>query len=243
MENLAEYLNKKIVEVMGKGLLENVIVDFIIVTEEGNANLDSKGLILEKKEVFYSIPGVKHYTYRIDKQQGVGGPGHQRHIHIFYDGKELFAMNADSTAHDGYHQVRIPEEIVPFLKQHGFPVPDNHIIEMRVQNPIGQMLICENFNHADFNDLVIKVGEVIRHASKISIIEANLECFQVESHSKVFGKYSHIDPLQNIPQHQVSETKMVLVEQLESMGKCGETLDIFDDNTKIPHSLYIAWNE
>ena len=114
MESLTAYLNRRINAVLGSGLLENVIVDNIIVTEEVNNRIGKDGLIIEAKTVFNPIPGVKHYTYRIDKQLGDGGPGRQRHIHILYNGKQLFALNADLSAHDGCHWVKIPNEIVPF---------------------------------------------------------------------------------------------------------------------------------
>ena len=83
MENITAYLNRKIIAILGQGLLENVVVDTITVSEIVNDRLNKEGLILELKVIGTNIPGVKHYTYRIDPQQGEGGPGRQRHVHIF----------------------------------------------------------------------------------------------------------------------------------------------------------------
>ena len=242
MESLTAYLNRKINAVLGYGLLENVIVDYIIVSEEADSRIDKDGLIIEAKTIFNPIPGVKHYTYRIDKQLGDGGPGRQRHIHIYYNGDELFAMNADLSAHDGYHQVKIPNEITPFLKDKGFPVPDDHIIEMLLSSP-EKGLICEGLNLEAINKFALNAGEAIRKASVVSIIEANVETYQVKGHSKVIGKYQHVNQLEDIPQCHIHEVKQMLIDLLQELGKFGETFDIFDDKLTAPHRLFVAWNE
>lgn len=242
MESLTAYLNRRIKAVFGYGLLENVIVDNIIVTEEANSRINKDGLIFEAKTVFNPIPGVKHYTYRIDKQLGDGGPGRQRHIHIYYNGDELFAMNADLSAHDGYHQVKIPNEITPFLNDKGFPVPANHIIEMLL-SPTEKELICEGLDYNAINRFALSAGEAIRKAGVISIIEANMETSQVKEHLKVAGKYQHVNKLEDIPQCHVHGVKQMLISLLQELGRFGETFDISDDKQTAPHRLFVAWNE
>lgn len=243
MENITSYLNRRIKAVLGNNLLETVVVDSIIVTEEANKNIDHNGLILEAKVVFNPIPGVKHYTYRIDKQQGEGGPGRQRHIHLYYDGKETFVVNADSTAHDGYHQVRIPDEVIPFLTKNKFPVPDNHIIEMRVLDNIGKSFICEDLNYEALNRFACEMGEIIRHSCEIAIIEANVETIQVKCNSKVMGKYAHVNKLEEVADCYISEVKQMLIEIMKNTGKLSDVFDIFDSNQSSSHKLYVAWNE
>lgn len=243
MEDITAYLNRRINAVLGLGLMDNVIVDDIIVTENVNQKLNRDGLILEAKTIFNPISGVKHYTYRIDPQQGEGGPGRQRHIHIYYDGKELFAMNADATAHDGYHQVRIPDEVVPFLKKKNFPLPNNNIIEMRFYDQATQTLICEDLDYEALNRFIFGMGETLRHISEIAIIEANVDTYQVKGNSKVLGKYSHVNQLTDIPGHHVSEVKRMLIEFLIDTGKKPEEFVILDDNLMSPHNLFVAWND
>ena len=75
MKNITAYLNRHISSILGAGILENVIIDTITVSEQVNTQLDKSNLILEAKVSFNPIPEVKHYTYRIDPQLGDGGPG------------------------------------------------------------------------------------------------------------------------------------------------------------------------
>ena len=90
MENIATYINRRINSILDNGILKNVVIDCIIVTEQVDKTLNKEGLILERKDYFSPVPGLKHYGYRIDKQLGDGGPGRQRHIHGYYDGKEFY---------------------------------------------------------------------------------------------------------------------------------------------------------
>lgn len=243
MEDITAYLNRRINAVLGNSLMDKVVVDDIIVTENVHRNLNRDGLILEAKTIFNPIPGVNHYTYRIDKQQGVGGPGRQRHIHIYYDGKEFFAMNADATAHDGCHQVKIPDELVPFLKKKNFPLPNNNIIEMRILDQDTQTLICEDLDYEAVNMFVFGMGEALRHIGKIAIIEANVDTYQVKGHSKVSGKYTHVNQLSDVPDRHISEVKRMLIELLTVAGKMPEVIGIFDDNLISQHNLFVAWND
>lgn len=100
----------------------------IHITFENEAQ-KKNGLILEGKEKYTQIPGTTFY-YRKDVPFGEHRKGNQIHYHFFTkDGKELFAINQDGTAHDGCHGIIIPQEIVDFLRQKGFTIPKNNLIE------------------------------------------------------------------------------------------------------------------
>lgn len=244
MESITAFLNRRIADILGAGLLENVIVDSIVVTEEDNDKFDKGGLIWEAKVQYTPVPGVKHYSYRIDKQLGDGGPGRQRHIHIFYNNNELFALNADSTAHDGYHKVRIPDVLSKFLNDKGFPVPADNIIEF-YQAKSDATLLCEGITIADINDTVFKVCSVIRNAERITIIEANVDTFQVIWNSKVKGRYHHVNKLADIPQDKLDEVKEILVDFLKTTGKYSDDKIEICDSTYTcikPHKLFVAWS-
>lgn len=242
MEIITAYLNRCINSVLGRGLLDNVVVDTITVPEYVAQRLNTDGLILEAKTLFNPVPGVKHYTYRIDPQLGEGGPGRQRHIHMFYNGEELFSMNTDATAHDGYHQVKIPDALNPFLKSKGFSLPSNNIIEM-LQASSGSRFICESLDYRALNRFVLNVGEVIRHASIITIIEANVETYQVKAHSKVRCVYQHVNQLDDVPQENLTEIKEMLISLLRETGKySGDRIEIFDSYINKPHKLFVAWS-
>lgn len=244
MENLTAFLNRRITDILGAGLLENVVVDSIIVTEVDNDKFDKSGLILEAKVDYTPVPGVKHYSYRIDKQLGDGGPGRQRHIHIFYNNNELFALNSDSTAHDGYHKVRIPDELSTFLNGKGFPVPPDNIIEF-YQAQQAATLLCEGETIAAINDIAFNVCSAIRNAKRITIIEANVDTTQVICNSKLDGKYCHVNKLADIPQDKLDEVKGILVDFLKTTGRYSDDkIEIFDSTYPQykPHRLYVAWS-
>lgn len=242
MENITAYLNRKINAVLGTGILENVIIDSITVSEQVNVHLNTEGLVLEAKVFFNPVPGVKNYTYRIDKQLGDGGPGRQRHIHLYKNGEEEFAMNVDATAHDGYHQVRIPDNIVPFLQSKGFQIPANNIIELKHIDCRGQLLV-ENMNEVVLNDIVFNVTSAIHRAQRIAIIESNVESFQVIWTVKMKYGYHHVNKLVDIPQGRVSEIKCILIDFLKTAGKYyDDVTEILDDSYR-PRHLYVAWRE
>jgi len=243
MENIKDFLNQRIIILLGNDILKNVIVDSIIVMQGVDKDENSQELIWEAKTIFKPIPGAKHYTNRIDPQLGEGGPGRQRHIHVLYNGKELLAMNADGTAHDGYHQVRIPDEVIPFLKSKGFPIPPNNIIEMVVLSDNIKSLICEKVDYVALNEFYLDVGEILRKIEVISIIESNVETYQILGHSKVLGKYDFLEQLDNIPQCSISKIKRELIEQLRELGKQCDTFDILEGDFTKPHRLYVVWKE
>lgn len=87
-------LNRVIHSYLGEGITEDLVVDTITIPETIDRITDKNCLILEAKTIYDPIPGVKHYTYRIDKQLGDGGPGRQRHIHVFHNGEQVFAIIA-----------------------------------------------------------------------------------------------------------------------------------------------------
>ena len=239
MENLEHHIEEHINKIMGRGILEDVVIDCIIVAEEANNNLNKEGLILEKKNVFTPIAGLKNYTYRIDQQQGSGGPGRQRHIHLFYNGKELFAINADGTAHDGYHQVLIPQEVVPFLKSKKINVPLNNLIEF--YQPSGETMICEKKDNI-VTKLALELGDIVRRSNQITIIESNLDVSDLRFHSKV--DYQNVKKLENTSQNDIGIIKDMIVKFLKKSGKyIGDDLEIFDDKLySTPHSLFVAWD-
>lgn len=241
MEDITAYLNRRIEKVLGVGVLEDVVVDYIFIAENAINKIKTDGLILEAKISYNPIPGIKHYTYRIDPQLGEGGPGRQRHIHMYYDGKEVFAMNADATAHDGYHHAKIAKELNPFLTQKGFPIPANNIIEFyQIHNAQG--LLLEEMNCYLMNSIALNTAEAIRNAKIITIIEANVETYQVKFNSKIRDKYNHVNQLEDVPQDVLSKVKQMLIDVLQATGKySGDTVEIFDSNDT-PHKLFVAWS-
>lgn len=242
MENITSYINRKINNILGRNLIENVIIGSIIVTEQVNQSLNKEGLILlESKDVFSPVPGVKHYSYRIDKQQGDGGPGRQRHIHLYYNGEELFAMNVDATAHDGYHQVEIPRELNPFLCSKGFPIPANNIIEIRQYNSMGQLLCEDVVNGAMINDK--EFSAALENIQRITIVESNVKESEVTMLLKIRNNYQRVFKLVDVPQDRIIEVKRALIDLLRPTGKYADDVNDISDGYFTPESLYVAYLE
>ncbi len=73
-------------------------------------------------------PLVGKYSARVDTPHDGTG---QRHIHVYDRSVELFAMNANGTAHDQYHQVRIPGRVAKAIQVEypDFVIPPDRFIE------------------------------------------------------------------------------------------------------------------
>lgn len=113
MKSIEQYLKETVRKTLKECLQE--IRDEIIIPKIDvvhlflNHPLDSReainaGFILEAKTCLTPIPNTK-YSYRFDIPFGEQRPGNLKHAHVYSKGKEVFAMNIDGTAYDGYHHV------------------------------------------------------------------------------------------------------------------------------------------
>ena len=104
------------------------VVDSIILAEDYSIpSTVQNNLILEYK-TYKEIPGTTK-TYRIDPANT--NTQTQKHIHVYFDGKQLYAMNIDGTPHDG-SKYRLSKSDMRFLASLGFKVPDNGLLEAYV---------------------------------------------------------------------------------------------------------------
>ena len=53
------------------------------------------------------------------------------HLHYFLRGKQIFAINRDGTAHDGFHGVVMPKNVYNYIKSNypDFTLPQNRMLE------------------------------------------------------------------------------------------------------------------
>ena len=102
------------------------IVDAIVVPENYIIpTCRSSELILEFKQ-YKNIPGTTK-TYRIDAANT--NTNTQKHIHVYFDGEQLYAINVDGTPHDG-SKYKLSKKDQAFLRDMRFVVPENGILEM-----------------------------------------------------------------------------------------------------------------
>lgn len=113
--------------------MEEILEDSIITITPEIIFIDNElSNLSEAKDCFSAIAGLKGYSYRKDKPNGTPGPGNQYHWHIYCYGVECFAVNIDGTGHDGYHNVRISQELADFLRSKGANIKATNIIETRI---------------------------------------------------------------------------------------------------------------
>ena len=115
------------------------IIDSVIVPKNYTVPASvSKNLVLEFKQ-YKSIPGTTK-TYRIDAANT--NTMTQKHIHVFYDGEQIYAMNVDGTPHDGSKCV-LSKKDQKFLKDMGFTVPQDGILELYTFKDGSHTLLCD----------------------------------------------------------------------------------------------------
>ena len=53
------------------------------------------------------------------------------HLHYFLKGKQIFAINRDGTAHDGFHGAKMPKNVFNYIKSNypDFSLPQNRMLE------------------------------------------------------------------------------------------------------------------
>src|SRR6266568_2902638 len=90
------------------------------------SDLDSKVFLLEAQHRGTPLGGA----YSAQYHRARTNPG-QNHIHVYCKNNELFALNADGTAHDQSHGVQIPNKVAKAIAQK-FPnihLPPENLIE------------------------------------------------------------------------------------------------------------------
>lgn len=104
------------------------------------------------------------YSARLDYDKSHQPPNPDKtHIHVFKNGNELFAINRDGTAHDGWHDVEIPGAIFNVLKNKfsdfNFPATriienvecDNESIQPLSKDDLNlEKMICQEIDNMDF---------------------------------------------------------------------------------------------
>lgn len=97
-------------------------IEFSIITHDD----DEVQQINEARQKGRPLTG--NYSYELHSAHNPTG---EYHIHLYEKGKEILSINKSGTAHDGYHQTRIPNKAYQALKNKysDWNWPKNQIIE------------------------------------------------------------------------------------------------------------------
>lgn len=176
---LIDYLrSKSLTDVVNENanILRNVTIDSIIVDESFLQRFQDDDVLVEAY-VNKRIPGTKGKTYQVHLPYGEQKPGHLKHIHIYAkNGKELYSVNNDGTAHDGYHGVQIPDDEANFFRSKGFAIPDSNIIEC-LSFPRVTLLRENKENKSE--GFVLKVADLKRFIYRLEVICSKARKFKL----------------------------------------------------------------
>lgn len=123
------------------------IEGFIIVVTYHDEN---SNLLTEAKTEGTALVG----TYSVKKHQP-HVPGCDYHLHVYDVQNQIFAINKNGTAHDGYHGVRIPNKVYKAIQKQypTWTLPPDKIIECfqftYILNPVGTLTYKEVLNEVD----------------------------------------------------------------------------------------------
>jgi hypothetical protein len=97
---------------------------------------DDEMPVVIREARYRGVPLCGPYSFRKDAPHSPLG---QYHIHVYRKGDQLFAINADGTAHDQSHGVRIPNKVADALRK-TFPdvvLPAANVIESDAEGFFG----------------------------------------------------------------------------------------------------------
>ena len=223
-------------------VLRNYFLESILITEDVYNGIDNSGFIVEAKSTCGEIPGTK-YSYRIDRPFGEQKPGNIKHIHILVKGKDMFAMNADGTGHDGCHNVQIPQDVSDFMTKIGFQVPSNGIIEFYYAANCHLLMESVNFQMlpTGLAQLAMFFGEIIRNSHDFQLIESNIPSADVVIMSQ--EKYGFVDvrPLPiAIDQNHYQSFKNFLIHALDDYNNFNADVITLNDSRSYSYALYVG---
>lgn len=228
MRPLKYYLRKRVNRPITSLItLDNVYFEAIFFDNFEN------GHILEN--VCQPIPGMKKYGYRIDIPFGEQRPGNQKHMHIYVKRNELFAINADGTAHDGYHNVKIPDAIAPFIQSKGITLPPNNIIECLSTQRQKSLLLESQSCSLD----------VIQQVNQIAIVITNesINTTDVICNPKIRDHYRYANVLMTLDEKCIDNVLNDIDKDIARVGHEMQIFTIFNSNyISERRKLFVVWS-
>lgn len=105
----------------------------------------------------------KGYRMRYDPGHG---PGMQDHIHVYAKNRQLFAINRDGSAHDGFHGVKIPNHVRRRAAElfPSFSWPEDNIIEGTRPGILSfREFVQSRETQSEFAEMILEAEAAIGH--------------------------------------------------------------------------------
>ncbi len=133
--------------------------EFVIhIYFEVNSDNRSEDIVELLNEARYKGKPIGGTYYAIEHKPKVP-PNAPPHYHFYDRNNHLFAINKDGSAHDASHGYKINNTIANFLKNVGYILPPDNIIES-INPPDHMREVCFNLQFADYPDN-IEIANII----------------------------------------------------------------------------------
>lgn len=231
---------------------KNIYIDTLYVDVALVAEPEKQRFIIEAKT---SQIGKTKYWYRIDKPFGEPKPGNQEHMHGFIlkknNFKDIFAVNKDGSAHDGWHKIQIPIDYNPILKANGFNIPNNNLIEMVVKPARNSKLILESINvkeevvlnKDEIEKITLNAAHVFHDALRLVLGITNKPLIEI-SEERIAEGFGNFRIIKLVPNHETAKllAKICIKVAKEIRQKdINYISDISNEYTSTACILYVAY--
>ena len=231
---------------------KSIYIDTLYVDSSLAIEPEKQSLIIEAKTLQV---GKTKYWYRIDKPFGEPGPGKQEHMHGFIRKKknlsDIFAVNKDGSAHDGWHNTTIPNDFNPILNANGFRIPKGNLIEMVLKPAQNDKLLLESkssekdfyLSKVEITDVAIKVGSVLHNASHIIFGITNKPLFEISEERSAEG-FSHFKIIKLLPTLEAAELLVrICTKVAQEVGPkdVSYVTDFHENYSRAAYVFYVAY--
>lgn len=243
---------KSLVEYLKEEMDKSIYIDTLYVDSSLAIEPEKQNFIIEAKT--FQV-GKTKYWYRIDKPFGEPKPGKQEHMHGFIRKKknyqDIFAVNKDGSAHDGWHNTSIPTDFNPILNANGFRIPKGNLIEMVMIPAKNDNLLLESkslgkdfsLSKFEITNVAINVGYVLHNASHIIFGITNKPLFEINE-ERVAEGFTHFKLIKLLPTREAAEfLTRICTKVAEEIGPDDITsaTDISDLYSNAAYGFYMAF--
>lgn len=245
---------KSLVEYLKEEMDKSIYIDALFVDSSLAIEPEKQSLIIEAKTLQV---GKTKYWYRIDKPFGEPRPGNREHMHGFILKKknfsDIFAVNKDGSAHDGWHNTSIPKDFNPILNANGFRIPKGNLIEMVLMQANNDNLLLESkssgkefsLSKFEITNVAMNVGYVLHNALHIIFGITNKPLVEINE-ERVAEGFTHFKLIKLLPTREAAELLVrICTKVAEEVGSkdvfCD--IDISEHYSSAAYVFYVAFAE